>query len=101
MFSLLQHADPGTNLAKNIEWHTESIAPNDRQLLQEEEVSFLDRLAAPTVFLQQAVLFDSHLELDVLRQALGAVVQQYPPFGFRLTTDAVSPSPLPLQCTIQ
>lgn len=50
----------------------------------------LDRLAAPTVFIEQALVFRTALDTDALKAAVAEVVQQYPGFGARLTAAEVS-----------
>jgi hypothetical protein len=83
MFSLLSKADSSCALAEGLKWQQELVAADTAQ--QQDEPSFLDRLAAPTVFMQQALLFDTSLNVDVLRVAVAAVAQCFPPFGYRLT----------------
>lgn len=90
MFCLLTAADKDSST--EIPWQLEFIAPpSTLQEVQEKEaeLSFLDRLAAPTVFLQQAFLFDTALDVAALRASVSHVVQQYPSFAHRLTKNQV------------
>ena len=90
MFAFLKTAEEGPESTSGpIVWTEELIASPQQQVQQQLEPSFLDRLAAPTVFLQQALLFDTSLDVDGLRTAVASVVEQYPPFGERLTKNQV------------
>lgn len=83
MFSLLKTDDSPCALDAGVNWQQELFAADTAQ--QQEDPSFLDRLAAPTVFMQQALLFDTTLDIYVLRVAIAAVAHSFPPLCYRLT----------------
>jgi hypothetical protein len=86
MFALLKpHSSPG--LSEPIEWKQELVKTTMED--HPEPPSFLDRLAAPTVFLQQALVFDTSLDSHALKAAVAVAVREYPPFGYRLSSDEV------------
>jgi hypothetical protein len=88
MFSLLKSSAGTHHLSEPIHWQQTVVNPNFA--LQQQEPSFLDRLAAPTVFLQQALVFETSLDSDTVQAAVAAVLQLYTPFGHRLTSGQVS-----------
>lgn len=84
MFSLLQPGEsPLTHF--HINWNHRSVKSSDASPLTAAEASLLDRLAAPTVFLEQVFLFDVLLDEQALANAVASVVNDYSPFGWRLS----------------
>jgi hypothetical protein len=86
MFALLQANSP-PGLPEKLEWRQKLIQTTVQD--HPESPSFLDRLAAPTVFLQQALVFETSLDSHALKAAVADAVDQYPPFGYRLSSDEV------------
>jgi hypothetical protein len=56
---------------------------------QQPLLSVLDALAAPTVFMQQTLVFAETIDADGLVHALQLVLQSYPVLGYRLSKDQV------------
>lgn len=90
MFSLLDNKAKASSLPA-ISWSSvENIAPRltDGSSWQPKP-SVLDLLAAPTVFLQQALVYERDLDEHALRDALQVVVNGQPLFAARLTDSKV------------
>jgi len=100
MFSLLPTANPGGDGA--VAWdQTEVLVPsvvsgNEQDVGSHDQnhqampASVWDQLAAPTVFLQQALVFKGHLDTAALRYATQVVVNSHPIFAARAVTAVVS-----------
>jgi hypothetical protein len=56
---------------------------------QQPLLSVLDALAAPTIFMQQALVFAEAISAEDLANALQLVLQGYPALGYRLSKDQV------------
>lgn len=93
MFALLQKSQGTPEPSEPILWQ-QTVISADGAAQQQQAPSFLDRLAAPTVFLQQALVFqDTTLDTEALKAAVAALLHLYPPFGHRLSSSQVGGGP--------
>jgi hypothetical protein len=88
MFTLLKSSAEDHDFSEPLQWQQTLVTT--KLLPQQQEPSFLDRLAAPTVFLQQTLVFETSLDSDAMQAAVAAALQLYTPFGHRLTSSQVS-----------
>jgi hypothetical protein len=92
MFALLDAHNSSTN-ALAVTWsppqHIQAPNSNDDASQQQPLLSVLDALAAPTVFMQQALVFKEAISAAELASAVQMVLERYPALGYRLAKDEV------------
>jgi hypothetical protein len=101
MFAILNAGSSSTNTIpinwaapQHIQVHSSTTVSSDAAATapQQPLLSVLDALAAPTVFMQQALVFKKALSAADLAAAVQLVLEGYPALGYRLTTDQVRPA---------
>lgn len=100
MFALLDN-QAITSPAPSISWsETCNVVPCKLDVHGvRPEPSVLDLLAAPTVFLQQALVYKHDLDSATLRSAIQAVVDQQPLFAAKLRQAQVGRRPRTVCCS--
>ena len=84
MFSLLE-ASKRDESGLKVAWKSCSTIKTRCACTEAIQPSMLDRLAAPTVFMQQTLVYSNTLDGNVLDSALHHAVNDFPIFGARLT----------------